>query len=312
MELDEGDIVTGLSVDNFRRKLYGLDFFSDVDITATQDKSNGYDLLVKVVEKSTTSGKVGITGGSEGVFFDFSYNAKNFLGNGTPLSLMLKANQKQIGLDFDHIYPDFLDEDVSLSTKIFTNWMFTDSIFGSESKKHSDDIESGKKNVGLKETIYVTLSDDFIVGYFYSLKLSKLNEAQSKSYTSRPYYFEDAQGDYITSSIGANVIFNNTDRRRDSLSISGVSGNVMFEGAGFGGYDRYFKSSLAVSFYKSFFDDDVIFKLHNTVEHISGLNSRIRIPNRLSLGDKSFRGFAQALLICYFLFLLQKMVVVLA
>jgi outer membrane protein insertion porin family len=190
------------------------------------------------------------------------------------------------------MYAHFFDEDVSLSTKVFISGMFTDNIFQSNSKNNKDIAEYGRVTCGLKETIYVTLSDDLMTGYFYSFKYSKLDDDKSKYYDSRHYYFEDSQGGYITSSIGSNIIFNNTDRRRDSLSISGVSGNLMLEGAGLGGHDIYLKSSLAFSVYKSFFDDDVIFKLHNTAEHISGLNSQVRIPNRLSLGDNSFRGFA--------------------
>lgn len=283
-KIAEEDIFDNSKIEKSDRNLRNLDYFSKVAIGATNSKVPGkYDLNVKVQEKSTASASFDVGySTAEGPFGSLGYREKNLLGEGKYLNLGTRRAKKKTSYNFGITDPNYKGRDLSVGMSMFSSQSGeTGSGFGESGQPYALNTYGSRFNLGYE------LAEDLTHDLDYTIKVDKLSVHKE----SASIFIEEQKGKYITSSVGQSFTYDRTDNR--VLPKNGYITSLSQEYAGVGGNNFYFKNTIENKYFKSFFDNNLTFKLAGEVGQAQGTRGKkVRINDRFQLGDYSFRGFA--------------------
>ena len=275
-DLVEGDAFNSRSVDNARRSIRGLGFFSRVDVQtergSAEDRAN---IRVEVEEQPTGSLTFGLGFSSaDGPIGEVSISESNFLGRGQFVrGRVVVAGEQQVA-DFTFREPAFLDRDLAAGFNIYYR-----------QEDRSDESSFEQTNIGFVPSVSFPLSENSRLTLNYRISSDEIRDVRADA---SPLIKLD-EGTAITSSIGYSYTY---DRRNDPLFPS--AGYILTFGqefAGVGGDATYVKTTGIARGFLSFLEEDVIVSVALEGGMINSIDYDTRITDRFTIGGDVLRGF---------------------
>jgi outer membrane protein insertion porin family len=276
--LVEGDAFNRVLVDRSRTRIKSLGFFKDVDVKDVRGTSPDRTVLnVAVTEQSTGELSLGAGYSSQSSFVgQFSYTERNLFGRGQYLkaSLQLSTYQKQAQLSFTEPY--FLDRPLTAGFDLYKTILYF------QQANYTGDTTSVGFRLGFPTSEYGA------VGLNYTFSISSLTP-----FLGAGTVIQEAAGTYDTSAIGYGYNYNTLDDPIKPRHGFVFSFNQQF--AGFGGNQKYIRSTDTFAFYFPVLWDKFVASFKQTGGYITGWNGQdVQLNNRFFMGGDSFRGFALA------------------
>jgi outer membrane protein insertion porin family len=275
-DIVEGDAFNTREIDNARRRIRALGYFSEVQVAtergSTDDRAN---VRVTVEETSTGSLTFGIGFSSaDGPVGEVSLTERNFLGRGQFLrGRLVVAGERQVA-DFTFREPAFLDRNLEAGFNIY--YIQDD---------RSDESSFEETNIGFVPSVAFPVSEFGRLTLSYRVSSDEIRDVRSNA---SPLIARDA-GTALTSSVGYTYVY---DQRNDPLEpTAGFIGEFGQEVAGLGGDTQYVRTTARVRGYRALFDEDVIGSVTLEAGNITSFDEDIRITDRFFLGGDRFRGF---------------------
>ena len=274
--LDEGDAFNVSKIQDSRRNIENLNYFSKVDIQSVPIDSSKADINVDVEEKSTGYFNIGIGYSTvNGALIQGGITENNFQGKGQQLSVDGSVSERSKDYSMSFTEPYFLGRRLSAGADIF----YSDEDYQDESSYDSASV-GGRIRLGWNYT------DDLYQVVRYTLRQDEIKDV--KDYAS--VYIRDEEGKSTASVIGQTLIYDKRDsaiRTKDGYYLS--FGNDV---AGAGADEKYFK--FDVKAYKFFtLSDYWTFKFYANGGYIVGYGGEdVRLSQRYYLGGNTLRGFA--------------------
>ena len=274
--LDEGDAFNVSKIQDSRRNIENLNYFSKVDIQSVPIDSSKADINVDVEEKSTGYFNIGIGYSTvNGALIQGGITENNFQGKGQQLSVDGSVSERSKDYSMSFTEPYFLGRRLSAGADIF----YSDEDYQDESSYDSASV-GGRIRLGWNYT------DDLYQVVRYTLRQDEIKDV--KDYAS--VYIRDEEDKSTASVIGQTLIYDKRDsaiRTKDGYYLS--FGNDI---AGVGADEKYFK--FDVKAYKFFtLSDYWTFKFYANGGYIVGYGGEdVRLSQRYYLGGNTLRGFA--------------------
>ncbi len=275
-DIVEGDAFNSREIDNARRRIRALGYFSEVQVATergtTDDRAN---VRVTVEETSTGSLTFGLGFSSaDGPVGEVAVTERNFLGRGQFLrARVVVAGERQVA-DFTFREPAFLDRNLEAGFNIY---------YIQDDRSDSSSFE--ETNIGFVPSFGFPLSEFGRLTLSYRVSSDEIRDVRNDA---SPLIARDA-GTAVTSSLGYNYVY---DQRNDPLEpTGGFVGEFGQEIAGLGGDTRYIRTTARARAYRSLFAEDVIGSVTLEAGNITTLDEDIRITDRFFLGGDRFRGF---------------------
>jgi outer membrane protein insertion porin family len=274
MKLVEGDYLNSAkikkSVDNIR----STQLFSKVDYKIVDsEKKNFKDLNLFVKEQPTGSISAGVGYGSNGGLFEASINERNFLGQGINLNFTGRIATEEIRGEFSYVNPNFNQSEKELAMSVYSE-LDDYSNSGYQNKR------AGSR-FGTKYEIYeeIFLRPNFGVQYD---KL-EITGAASNLLKSRA-------GNYITSSIGYNFLFDQRDSR-----FNPTSGSLFYFDQNLATFISDIPSlqtSIGTTLYKELFSEKFIGSAKTRLSNVTAFDNKdVKLSDRLFASTSDLRGF---------------------
>lgn len=273
--LDEGDAFNVAKIQDSRRNIENLNYFSKVDIQSAPIDSSKADINVDVEEKSTGYFNIGIGYSTvNGALIQGGITENNFQGKGQQLSVDGSVSERSKDYSMSFTEPYFLDRRLSAGADVF----YSDEDYQDESSYDSSSV-GGRIRLGWNYT------DDLYQVVRYTLRQDEIKDV--KEYAS--IYIKEEEGKSTGSVVGQTLIYDKRDsaiRTKDGYYLS--FGNDI---AGAGGDEKYFK--FDVKAYKFFTVSDYwTFKFYANGGYITGYGGEdVRLSQRYYLGGNTLRGF---------------------
>jgi outer membrane protein insertion porin family len=275
-DIVEGDAFNSRAVQQARRDIRGLGFFSNVEVETQRGSAEDQaEILVSVEEQPTGSLTFGAgfsTG--EGILGEVSVSERNFLGRGQFVRARAVVSQRQQVADLTFREPAFLDRNLGVGFNAFYRL-----------EDRDDESSFEETNFGFVPSVSFPVSESGSLSLRYNISSDEIREVRD---TASPLIAAD-EGTAITSSVGYTYTF---DRRDDPLEpTTGYLFRISQDFAGLGGDAQYVSTTALVGGFTSFLNEDVIVSSELEGGVIQGLDYDLRITDRFFLGGDSFRGF---------------------
>lgn len=274
--LVEGDPFNSRAIEQARRDIRGLGFFSSVDVSTRRGTAEDRAVVTVEVEEQPTGSLTFGLGFStaDGPVGEVSVSERNFLGRGQFVRLRAVVSGERQVFDFAFREPAFLDRDLEAGFDLY--YRLDD---------RSDESSFEETNIGFVPTVSFPLSENGRLQLNYRISSDEIRDVSASA---SPLIKID-EGTAITSSIGYTYTY---DRRDDSLDpTSGYLLRLSQDFAGIGGDTQYVRTTALASGFTSFFDEEVTASISLEGGIIQGINHDIRITDRFELGGDRFRGF---------------------
>lgn len=275
-DLAEGDAFNSRAVENARRDIRGLGFFSGVNVQtergSAEDRAN---IRVAVEEQATGSLTFGLGFSSaDGPVGEISLSEANFLGRGQFVRVRTVIAGEQQVADFTFREPAFLDRDLAVGFNAYYR-----------QEDRSDESSFEQTNIGFVPSVGFPLSENGRLTLNYRISSDEIRDVRSDASP----LIKAEEGTALTSSVGYSYTY---DRRNDVLDPS--SGYVLTFGqefAGLGGDATYVKTTGLARGFVSLLDEDLIFSMALEGGIINSIDYDTRITDRFSIGGDILRGF---------------------
>lgn len=283
IKLAEGELYNGSRVEQSKRRLTNLMFFSDVRVGT--DRVAGKDILdinVNVTEQQTGS----ISGGGgyssvDGPLIMGSIVQRNFRGKGQRLALYAQLGGKRTDATLDFVEPYLFDRDLMFGSTLFSQ----DREFDTYEQK----TQGGIVRFGTH------ISQDVTASIGYRLESTKLKDVTL--YYSDVFPDVELFEDFVTSSVLPFISHDTRDNYADPGS--GFRNTIQFEIAGLGGDSDFFKVIGNSRFYWTVPETvlpvrrRVVLMLHGQMGWVEDFGDfPLPISERLYLGGpRTVRGF---------------------
>ena len=274
--LDEGDAFNVSKIQDSRRNIENLNYFSKVDIQSVPVDASKADINVDVEEKSTGYFNIGIGYSTvNGALIQGGITENNFQGKGQQLSVDGSVSERSKDYSMSFTEPYFLGRRLSAGADIF----YSDEDYQDESSYDSS-------STGARIRFGWNYTDDLYQVVRYTLRQDEIKDV--KDYAS--IYIRNEEGKSTGSVIGQTLIYDKRDnaiRTKEGYYLS--FGNDI---AGAGGDEKYFKFDVRA--YKFFTVSDYwTFKFYANGGYILGYGGEdVRLSQRYYLGGNTLRGFA--------------------
>jgi outer membrane protein insertion porin family len=275
MDLAEGDLYNGPSIDRSRRRLERLGFFETINLST--HRRPGTDLLdvdIEVVEKATGSFSVGAGYSSvDKIVGMASVSQRNFLGYGYQLSLQLNAGTERQTYSFTFNNPRVFDTRVYAG---FDAW-----------KSRVDYTEYDKKAIGGAVKLGTAFNDEWSTRWTYRLEDADVTNVDP----SASIFIKDQEGKILTSALLATLSYDSRDNRWEPHHGSDLEWSVELAGGPLGGDADFVKYGVeAAHFVPLWFRH--VFGAHGRIGYIQELSGEIPIYELYTLGGiNTLRGF---------------------
>jgi len=303
--LAEGDAFNSVQVKRSTNRIKSLGYFQEkFEVKQVNGSARDRIILEANVEEKPT-GELQLSAGYsslESFIFQASVKQNNFRGRGQTIGVSgsISRYSKSVMLSFTEPY--LFDKNVSLGVDIYRRDFNNTNYYSSNRNSLYQQSTTGfQVRAGLPVTEYISLVGRYTLNYDQvSLSQSQFYTTDSSgNYTCNPLlagrYLCDAQGNRLSSIVGASLIYDNLDNRM--RPTRGRAGSVGVDLAGLGGDVRYAKIRATGSqFYP--LGKGFIFSLKGEAGAIKALSSRgisgsddVFLTDRFYLGEPQIRGF---------------------
>lgn len=309
-ELGEGDAYNRVLVDRAERRLNRLGFFKKVRIV--NEPGSAPDRVVVVVDvEDQPTGSFGVSGGystQDGIIGEVSVSEANFLGRGQFVRASATVGQRTRGAGLSFTEPYFLGYRMAGGLDLF----WRESI-------NSQYALYDTSSLGATARVAIPLTETFSMGLRYSVYQTEITIPNDNR---RPYNdctdpitgvtplpgdvtisnncmtngeaslaVKQAQGTWLTSSVGASLSYSTLDNPRNPTS--GLYAELRTDVAGAGGDAKWVRGTGDLRYYYPVWEN-VTLMARVQGGHIAAYgDGELRIVDNFNLGPSLVRGFAQ-------------------
>ena len=292
LPLKPDDNMNSVELETTRRRLNNMNYFNDVQVTASPSGQSGYrDINILVNEKKTGSISFGIGFSSvdnivgyinlEQTNFDIT-NWGRFTGAGQRFSTRIQLGSERTDFRLSWIEPWFMGRRLALGTELF----YRDALFYSSEYEQSQYgfAVSLRKPVGKRA---------YIRGEYRVEDITIDVDSSTMALMAPASLFNREDGDYFRSAISLNYVYDSRDSNQLPRKGHKLDFGVTYAGGIIGGDVDVFIVSASGSKHWAFWGDSILnVKGAFTVADTHGSNNLVPIFDRQFLGGpQSLRGF---------------------
>jgi outer membrane protein insertion porin family len=260
------------SIDNVKSK----QLFSKVDYKIEDsEKKNFKDLNLFVKEQPTGSISAGVGYGTNGGLFEASVNERNFLGQGINLNFTGRLSSDVIRGELSFVDPNYKNSNKELAASLF-----------SEVDDYSNSGYQNKRAGTIFATKYEIYEDIFFRPNL-GAQFDKLEVTGTASSLLR-----SRQGDFITTSLGYNFLYDQRDSK-----FSPTSGSIIYFDqniATFLSDIPTVQTGVGATFYKELFSEKFIGSAKARLANVVAFNDKdVKLSDRIFSSTSDLRGFEQ-------------------
>jgi outer membrane protein insertion porin family len=260
------------SVDNIKSK----QLFVKVDYKIEDsDKKNLKDLNLFVKEQATGSISAGVGYGTNGGLFEASINERNFLGQGINLNFTGRLSSDVIRGELSYLDPNYKNSNKELATSLFSE---------------VDDYKNSgyqNKRAGTRFATKYEIYEDIFFRPNLGVQFDKLEVTGSASSLLR-----SRQGDFVTTSLGYNFLYDQRDSK-----FSPTSGSIIYFDqniATFFSDIPTVQTGIGATFYKELFSEKFIGSAKARLANVVAFNDKdVKLSDRIFVSSSDLRGFEQ-------------------
>jgi len=260
------------SVDNVKSK----QLFSKVDYKIEDsDKKNFKDLNLFVKEQPTGSISAGVGYGTNGGLFEASINERNFLGQGINLNFTGRLSTDVIRGELSYVDPNYINSNKELAASLFSE---------------VDNYENSgyhNKRVGTRFATKYEIYEDIFFRPNLGVQFDKLEVTGNAS-----SLLKSRQGDFLTTSIGYNFLYDQRDSR-----FNPTAGSIIY-------FDQNIatlfsdiptiQTGVGATFYKELFSDKFIGSAKARLANVTAFDHKdVKLSDRIFASSSDLRGFEQ-------------------
>ena len=260
------------SIDNVKSK----QLFSKVDYKIEDsDKKNFKDLNLFVKEQPTGSISAGVGYGTNGGLFEASINERNFLGQGINLNFTGRLSSDAIRGDLSYADPNYMNSNKELVASLFSE---------------VDDYKNSgyqNKRAGTKFATKYEIYEDIFFRPNLGVQFDKLEVTGNAS-----SLLKSRQGDFLTTSIGYNFLYDQRDSR-----FNPTAGSIIY-------FDQNvatlfsdiptIQTGVGATFYKELFSDKFIGSAKARLANVTAFDDKdVKLSDRIFASSSDLRGFEQ-------------------
>jgi outer membrane protein insertion porin family len=274
--ISEGDQLNSTkvkkSIDNVKSK----QLFSKVEYKIEDsEKKNFKDLNLFVKEQPTGSISAGVGYGTNGGLFEASINERNFLGQGINLNFTGTLSSAEIKGELSYVDPNYVNSNKELAASLF-------SIV--------DDYENSgyqNKRAGSRFATKYEIYDDIFFRPNLGVQFDRLEVTGNASSLLR-----SRQGDFITTSLGYNFLYDQRDSK-----FNPTSGSIIYFDqniATFFSDIPTVQTGVGATFYKELLSDKFIGSAKAKLANVVAFNDKdVKLSDRIFASASDLRGFEQ-------------------
>jgi len=260
------------SIDNVKSK----QLFSKVDYKIEDsEKKNFKDLNLFVKEQPTGSISAGVGYGTNGGLFEASVNERNFLGQGINLNFTGRLSSDVIRGELSFVDPNYKNSNKELAASLF-----------SEVDDYSNSGYQNKR-AGTRFATKYEIYEDIFFRPNLGAQFDKLEVTGTASSLLR-----SRQGDFITTSLGYNFLYDQRDSK-----FSPTSGSIIYFDqniATFLSDIPTVQTGLGATFYKDLFSEKFIGSAKARLANVAAFNDKdVKLSDRIFSSTSDLRGFEQ-------------------
>ncbi|MGV3553245.1 outer membrane protein assembly factor BamA [Rhizobium sp.] len=281
-DMAEGDAYSQERVNDAKRRLERLGYFSKVDISTQPGSSaDRVVLVVDVTDQSTGSFGIGAgyaTGG-EGFILEASIEEKNFLGRGQYIRVSASGGALTRNYSISFTEPYFLGYRLAAGFDLFKS-----------SSSYMDNYAYEDQGFSLRVSAPIT--NDISTTFRYNYKELKYT-TDSYGRLSQPYQRVVNGSPWVQSTISNTVTYNTLDST--TLPREGILASLTQEIAGLGGDSQFYRiTSRARGYYTVSDDMDLIASLSVAGGHVVPFDGNLNVFDQFALDSNDIRGFADS------------------
>jgi len=274
--ISEGDQLNSTklkkSIDNVKSK----QLFSKVDYKIEDsDKKNFKDLNLFVKEQPTGNISAGVGYGTNGGLFEASVNERNFLGQGINLNFTGRLSSDVIRGEFSFVDPNYKNSNKELAASLFSE---------------VDDYQNSgyeNKRAGTRIATKYEIYEDIFFRPNLGVQFDKLEVTGNASSLLR-----SRQGDFITTSLGYNFLYDQRDSK-----FSPTSGSIIYFDqniATFFSDIPTIQTGVGATYYKELFSEKFIGSAKARLANVTAFNDKdVKLSDRIFASASDLRGFEQ-------------------
>jgi outer membrane protein insertion porin family len=260
------------SIDNVKSK----QLFSKVDYKIEDsDKKNFKDLNLFVKEQPTGNISAGVGYGTNGGLFEASINERNFLGQGINLNFTGRLSSDAIRGELSYADPNYMNSNKELAASIFSE---------------VDDYKNSgyeNKRVGTRFATKYEVYEDIFFRPNLGVQFDKLEITGSAS-----SLLKSRQGDFLTTSLGYNFLYDQRDSK-----FNPTSGSIIYFDqniATFFSDIPTVQTGVGVTFYRELFSDKFIGSAKAKLANVTAFDDKdVKLSDRIFASSSDLRGFEQ-------------------
>jgi outer membrane protein insertion porin family len=260
------------SIDNVKSK----QLFSKVDYKIEDsDKKNFKDLNLFVKEQPTGSISAGLGYGTNGGLFEASVNERNFLGQGINLNFTGRLSSDVLRGELSYADPNYMNSNKELTASLFSE---------------VDDYKNSgyqNKKAGTRFATKYEIYEDFFLRPNLGVQFDKLEITGSAS-----SLLKSRQGDFLTTSVGYNFLYDQRDSK-----FNPTSGSIIY-------FDQNIATLLSdiptiqtgvgATYYKELFSDKFIGSVKARLANVTAFDDKdVKLSDRIFASSSDLRGFEQ-------------------
>ena len=260
------------SIDNVKSK----QLFSKVDYKIEDsDKKNFKDLNLFVKEQPTGSISAGVGYGTNGGLFEASINERNFLGQGINLNFTGRLSSDVIRGELSYADPNYMNSNKELAASVFSE---------------VDDYKNSgyeNKRAGTRFATKYEVYEDIFFRPNLGVQFDKLEITGSAS-----SLLKSRQGDFLTTSLGYNFLYDQRDSK-----FNPTSGSIIYFDqniATFFSDIPTVQTGVGATFYKELFSDKFIGSAKARLANVTAFDDKdVKLSDRIFASSSDLRGFEQ-------------------
>jgi outer membrane protein insertion porin family len=260
------------SVDNVKSK----QLFSKVDYKIEDaDKKNFKNLNLFVKEQPTGSISAGVGYGTNGGLLEASINERNFLGQGINLNFTGRLSSDEVKGELSYLDPNYRNSNKELAVSLF-------SVV--------DDYKNSgyqNKTAGTRFATKYEIYDDIFFRPNLGVQLDRLEITGNVSSLLR-----SRQGDFITTSLGYNFLYDQRDSK-----FNPTSGSIIYFDqniATFFSDIPTVQTGVGATFYKELLSDKFIGSAKARLANVVAFSDKdVKLSDRIFSSTSDLRGFEQ-------------------
>jgi outer membrane protein insertion porin family len=260
------------SVDNVKSK----QLFSKVDYKIEDSEIKNFkDLNLFVKEQPTGSISAGVGYGTNGGLFEASINERNFLGQGINLNFTGRLSSDEIKGELSYVDPNYVNSNKELAASLF-------SVV--------DDYKNSgyqNKSAGTRFATKYEIYDDIFFRPNLGVQFDRLEVNGNASSLLR-----SRQGDFITTSLGYNFLYDQRDSK-----FKPTSGSIIYFDqniATFFSDIPTVQTGVGATFYKELLSDKFIGSAKVKLANVEAFNNKdVKLSDRIFSSASDLRGFEQ-------------------